>query len=187
MVHRARTAPLNSLCRQVSGNLRVITGWQRSRWRPPRSRSSETSPRSRTSSTVRSGHRLQQRPSPKKQVPRCSFHPLTCLQVQVLPRQWMVRPSSDSRLRLGERPAWARIQIKFSKSSNEVRRCEPLIFAVRGTLVTPCPADWRWAIGGLDPLGGRNRHRSAASEMVSPAAHKADEARWDQLRSSPMA
>src|SRR5208282_1729576 len=38
----------------------------------------------------------------KKQIPMCSLQPLTYLQVQVLPRQGMVGPSSDSRLRLGE-------------------------------------------------------------------------------------
>ncbi len=34
--------------------------------------------------------------------PKCSLRSLTCLQVQVLPRQWMVGPSSHSRLWLGE-------------------------------------------------------------------------------------
>ena len=34
--------------------------------------------------------------------PVCSLQSLTCLQVQVLPRQWMVGPSSDSRPWLGE-------------------------------------------------------------------------------------
>jgi len=37
----------------------------------------------------------------------CGLQPLTYLQVQVLPRQRMVGPSSDSRLRLGETPAGA--------------------------------------------------------------------------------
>ena len=37
----------------------------------------------------------------KKQIPMCSLQPWTCSQVQVLPRQWMVGPSSDSRLRRG--------------------------------------------------------------------------------------
>jgi len=39
--------------------------------------------------------------------PKCSLRSLTCLQVQVLPRQWMVGPSSHSRLRLGETRAGA--------------------------------------------------------------------------------
>src|ERR1017187_4239113 len=43
----------------------------------------------------------------QKQIPMCSLQPLTYLQVQVLPRQGMVGPSSDSRLRLGETPAGA--------------------------------------------------------------------------------
>jgi hypothetical protein len=43
----------------------------------------------------------------QKQIPMCSLQPLTCLQVQVLPRQWMVGPSRDSRLRLGETLAGA--------------------------------------------------------------------------------
>ena len=43
----------------------------------------------------------------KNQSPMCSLQTLTCLQVQVLPRQGMVGPSSDSRLRLGETPAGA--------------------------------------------------------------------------------
>ena len=43
----------------------------------------------------------------EKQIPMCSLRSLTCLQVQVLPRQWMVGPSSDSRLRLGETLAGA--------------------------------------------------------------------------------
>ena len=38
----------------------------------------------------------------KKQFLVCSLQPLTCLQVEVLPRQGMVEPSSDSRLWLGE-------------------------------------------------------------------------------------
>ena len=37
----------------------------------------------------------------------CSLRSLTCLQVQVLPRQWMVGPSSHSRLWLGETPTGA--------------------------------------------------------------------------------
>ena len=48
----------------------------------------------------------------------CSLQPLTYLQVQVLPRQWMVGPSSDSRLRLGETPAGA------SSAVNSRRRRE---------------------------------------------------------------
>jgi hypothetical protein len=43
----------------------------------------------------------------KKQISMCSLQSLTCSQVQVLPRQWMVGPSSDSRLWLGETPARA--------------------------------------------------------------------------------
>ena len=37
----------------------------------------------------------------------CSLQPWTCSQVKVLPRQWMVGPSSHIRLRLGETPAGA--------------------------------------------------------------------------------
>src|SRR6266566_2848703 len=40
--------------------------------------------------------------SVKKQIPMCSLQPLTCLQVQALPRQGMVGPSSDSRPWPGE-------------------------------------------------------------------------------------
>src|ERR1035437_6565903 len=40
-------------------------------------------------------------------IPVCSLQLLTHLQVQDLPRQWMVGPSSDSRLGLGETPAGA--------------------------------------------------------------------------------
>ena len=43
----------------------------------------------------------------QKQIPMCSLQPLTCLQVQVLPRQWMVGPSSHSRPWLGETPTGA--------------------------------------------------------------------------------
>ncbi len=43
----------------------------------------------------------------KKQIPMCSLQSWTCSQVQVLPRQWMVGPSSDSRLRRGETLAGA--------------------------------------------------------------------------------
>jgi len=42
------------------------------------------------------------RAASRKQIPMCSLRTLTRLQVQVLPRQWMVGPSSDSRLWLGE-------------------------------------------------------------------------------------
>ena len=38
----------------------------------------------------------------KKQIPMCSLQPWACSQVKVLPRQWMVGPSSNSRLRPGE-------------------------------------------------------------------------------------
>ena len=38
----------------------------------------------------------------KKPSPMCSLQPWTCSQAQVLPRQWMVGPSSDSRPRLGQ-------------------------------------------------------------------------------------
>ena len=43
----------------------------------------------------------------KNQIPMCSLQPWTCSQVKVLPRQWMVGPSSDSRLRRGETLAGA--------------------------------------------------------------------------------
>ena len=43
----------------------------------------------------------------KKPFPMCSLRSLTCLQVQVLPRQWMVGPSSHSRLWLEETPTGA--------------------------------------------------------------------------------
>ena len=42
-----------------------------------------------------------------KQFPTCSLQSLTCLQVQILPRQWMVGPSSDSRPWMGETPIGA--------------------------------------------------------------------------------
>jgi len=45
--------------------------------------------------------------SAKSQIPMCSLQQLTCSQVQVLPRQWMVGPSSDSRPRRGETLAGA--------------------------------------------------------------------------------
>ena len=44
--------------------------------------------------------------------PKCSLRSLTCLQVQVLPRQWMVGPSSYSRPRLGETPVGASSAVK---------------------------------------------------------------------------
>ena len=44
----------------------------------------------------------------KKQIPMCSLQPWTCSQVKVLPRQWVVGPSSDSRLRRGKTLAGAR-------------------------------------------------------------------------------
>ena len=43
----------------------------------------------------------------KKQIPMCSLQPWACSQVKVLPRQWMVGPSSNSRLRPGETLAGA--------------------------------------------------------------------------------
>jgi hypothetical protein len=43
----------------------------------------------------------------KNQIPMCSLRSLTCLQVQVLPRQGMVGPSSDSRPWPGETLAGA--------------------------------------------------------------------------------
>ena len=43
----------------------------------------------------------------QKQIPMCSLRSLTCLQVQVLPRQWMVGPSSHSSPWLGETMAEA--------------------------------------------------------------------------------
>ena len=70
-------------------------------------------------------------------------------------------------------PGRAGIQIKFSESPNELRRREPLILACGGAFVTPCPADWGWATGGLPRLGGRNSGLGAGSEMVIPAAHGA--------------
>jgi hypothetical protein len=48
----------------------------------------------------------------------CSLQSLTCSQVQLLPRQWMVGPSSDSRLWLGETPAGA------SSAGNDSQRRE---------------------------------------------------------------
>jgi hypothetical protein len=43
----------------------------------------------------------------KHGAPECSLRSLTCLQVQVLPRQWMVGPSSHSRPWTGETPVGA--------------------------------------------------------------------------------
>ena len=43
----------------------------------------------------------------KNQIPMCSLQPWACSQVKVLPRQWMVGPSSNSRLRPGETLAGA--------------------------------------------------------------------------------
>jgi hypothetical protein len=54
----------------------------------------------------------------QKQIPMCSLRSLTCLQVQVLPRQWMVGPSSHSRLWLEETPAGA------SSAVNDTQRRE---------------------------------------------------------------
>jgi hypothetical protein len=45
----------------------------------------------------------------QKQFPMCCLRPSTCLQVQVLPRQRVVGPSSNSRLRLGETPAGGKL------------------------------------------------------------------------------
>ncbi len=64
----------------------------------------------------------------RKQTPMCSLQPLTYLQVQVLPRQWMVGPSSDSRLRLGETPAGASSAVNDSQrregEANRPRRAK---------------------------------------------------------------
>jgi hypothetical protein len=46
-------------------------------------------------------------PDYKHGAPKCSLRSLTCLQVQVLPRQWMVGPSSHSRPWTGETPVGA--------------------------------------------------------------------------------
>ncbi len=43
----------------------------------------------------------------KKRFLMCSLQPWTCLRVEVLPRQWVVGPSSNSRLRRGETLAGA--------------------------------------------------------------------------------
>ena len=56
------------------------------------------------------------------EIPMCSLRPLTCLQVQVLPRQWMVGPSSDSRPWLGETPAGASSAV----NGRACQRREPL-------------------------------------------------------------
>jgi hypothetical protein len=56
----------------------------------------------------------------------CSLQSLTCLQVQVLPRQGMVGPSSDSRLRLGETLAGA------SSAVNSIQRRESEANGPRG-------------------------------------------------------
>ena len=51
----------------------------------------------------------------EKRILMCSLRSLTCLQVQVLPRQWMVGPSSHSRLWLGETPTGASSAINDSQ------------------------------------------------------------------------
>ena len=56
----------------------------------------------------------------KKQIPMCSLRSLTCLRVQVLPRQWMVGPSSHSRLWLEETPTGASSAVNGRAS----RRCK---------------------------------------------------------------
>ena len=45
----------------------------------------------------------------------CSLRSLTCLQVEILPRQWMVGPSSHSRPWLGETPAGASSAVNDSQ------------------------------------------------------------------------
>ena len=51
----------------------------------------------------------------KNRILMCSPQSLTCSQVQALPRQWMVGPSSDSRLWLGETPAGASSAVNDSQ------------------------------------------------------------------------
>jgi hypothetical protein len=52
-------------------------------------------------------HSVKYMAAPQNQFLMCSLRSLTCLQVQVLSRQWVVGPSSHSRPWLGETPTGA--------------------------------------------------------------------------------
>ena len=53
----------------------------------------------------------------EKRFPMCNLWSLTCLQVQVLPRQWMVGPSSHSRPWFGGDPDWGKLCRKRADES----------------------------------------------------------------------
>jgi hypothetical protein len=84
-------------------------------------------------SFARHRDRIMQREEKPGQIPMilfchdsvCSLRSLTCERVKIPPRQWMVGPSSDSRLWLGETPAGA-------SSAVNVRACRILERARRG-------------------------------------------------------
>jgi hypothetical protein len=78
----------------------------------------------------------------KKQTPMCSLRALTYLQVPDLPRQWMVGPSSDSRLTKqrreseangpqGQRPA--RVSRRGPSWTEFVRLADQAVVAIAGT------------------------------------------------------
>jgi hypothetical protein len=80
--------------------------------------------------------------APKNQIPMCSLRPLTHLQVQDLPRQGMVGPSSDSRLTKrkredeangpqGQRPA--RVSRGGPSWTEFVRLADQAVVAIAGT------------------------------------------------------
>jgi hypothetical protein len=107
---------------------------------------------------------LEATPQPlpaKARTPKCSLWSLTCLQVKVLPRQWMVGPSSHSRLGLGETPVGA-------SSAVNGRACR-----------------WHKSIGGDGSAALTNMQAATSREDCRPESKPSWEAREEELLEPP--
>ena len=107
---------------------------------------------------------LEATPQPlpaKAPTPKCSLRSLTCLQVKVLPRQWMVGPSSHSRLGLGETPVGA-------SSAVNGRACR-----------------WRKSAGGDGSAALTNIQAATVREDCRPESEPSWEAREEEILEQP--
>ena len=96
--------------------------------------------------------RRQVQAAAPKQFPMCSIQSLTCLQVQVLPRQGMVGPSSDSR-------PWPGETLVGASSAVNGRACR-----------------WRRAVGGDWPAALANVQAATSRENCRPEIASSSEA-----------
>ena len=127
----------------------------------------------------------------EKQILRCSLQPWTCSQVQVLPRQWMVGPRSDSRPWLGETPAGASSARTGPSWTEFVRPAHQAVVAFAGAdminRAEPRACGRSRGSRHLDPEPDTERNVGSASNAAGTGCgrSRSDEAGFHPYRGRP--